>query len=42
MEFWIIVGFEKDNEVIYNLQRGRVTSYVDPRSGNVCIAIRYM
>ncbi|EST11007.1 hypothetical protein [Sporolactobacillus laevolacticus] len=90
MEFWIIVGFEKnniqyielenadkdltnsyanwsnykvklkkekhdqwlmqllgdpdiinDNEIIYNLPWGMVTSYVDPRSGSVCIAIRY-
>jgi hypothetical protein len=31
----------KDNEVIYNLQWGMVTSYIDPRSGNVCISIRY-
>lgn len=31
----------KDNEIIYNLEWGTITSYVDPRSGNVCIAIRY-
>lgn len=31
----------KDNEVVYNLQWGMVTSYVDPRSGNVSISIRY-
>lgn len=32
----------KDNQVIYNLKWGTITSYVDPRSGNVCISIRYV
>ncbi|MDD9149981.1 hypothetical protein OYT88_15625 [Sporolactobacillus sp. CQH2019] len=39
-----LLGFPdiiRDNEVIYNLQWGKVTSYVDPKSGNVCISIRY-
>lgn len=31
----------KDNEIIYNLQWGTITSYVDPRSGSVCISLRY-
>lgn len=31
----------KDNDTIYKLQWGTVTSYVDPRSGNVSISIRY-
>ena len=31
----------KDNEIIYNLNWGIVTSYIEPRSGSVCITIRY-